>query len=195
MEIMEKYHLSPNEIFVTRVLLLAKESYAENYIVRYMTLPESVRGSLLNTLHSLQNKGVILKSYKIPNKGEKFDFNTVQINQNVEKTFHRAAFDLGFELFQTYPMFGNINGVTVSLRGVAKKFNDLEDFYRYYGKTIKWNPNVHNDIIELVEWAKNNTQYLNMSIATFVIERKWEELKALKEGDLINVNYDTIKLL
>lgn len=192
---MEKYHLTPNEIFFTRILLLAKESYAENYITRFMSLPIEVRGSLIEILISLQNKGIILKSYKIPKKGECFDMNLVPINQNVDKTFHKAAFDLGIDLFQTYPMFGNINGVTVSLRGITKKFDSLEDFYRYYGKAIKWNPKVHNEIIELVNWAKENTNYLNMSIAAFVIERKWEELKALKEGDVVNINYDTIKLL
>lgn len=195
MEIMEKYHLSPNEIFLTRALLLAKEDEVDHqYIVRYMNLPESARGSLIDTLISLQNKGIILKTYKIPKKGESFDFCAVPINANVDKTFHRAAFDMGIELFSTYPMFGNINGNIVSLRGI-KKFNNLEDMYRYYGKTIKWNPDVHNNIIELVTWAKENTQFLNTSIASFILEHKWEELEALRNGDIANINYEAVKLL
>lgn len=195
-EIMEKYHLSPNEIYLTRAILLAQEHEDyKAYIVRYMKLPESARGSMIDTLYSLQDKGIILKSYKVPKKGEKFDFFSVPISVNVSKTFHRAAFDLGKELHDTYPMFGNINGCTVSLRGFAKKFNSIEDLYRFYGKTIRWNPDVHKEIIELVIWARDNTQFLNMTLSSFIIEHKWEELKALKSGELTNINYDTVKLL
>lgn len=193
--IMEKYSISPNELFLTRILLLAQEDYTENYILRFMQLPEEVRGSLSESLQHLQDRGIILKSYNIPGKGEIFNPSLVPINKVVEKCFHRYAFDMGIELFETYPMFGNINGTTVSLRGVARKFDSLEEFYRVYGKTIKWDPNLHKHILELIDWAKNNTKYLNMSISTFVIEHKWEELEALKSGDLTNINYDNIKLL
>lgn len=81
------------------------------------------------------------------------------------------------------------------LRGVSKKYDSLEDFYRVYGKTINWNPETHNKIIELLRWAKNNTQFIQFSLATFLIDRKWNELEALRDGQLSNINYDTIKML
>ena len=34
-----------------------------------------------------------------------------------------------------------------------------------------------------------------MSIATFVINENWNELEALRDGKLANINYDTIKSL
>ena len=90
-------------------------------------------------------------------------------------------------------MFTNINGYTVSLRGISKKFDSLEDFYRFYGKTIGWNLEKHKEIIELINWEQNNNVgFLRMSIASFVIEQKWEELKALKDGKIANVNFDTL---
>ena len=72
LNIMEKYKLSPNELFTIRVLLLAKEEYNEEYLFRFLSIPEPMRGDLRSTLVSLQDKGIILKSYKIPNKGEQF---------------------------------------------------------------------------------------------------------------------------
>ena len=74
----------------------------------------------------------------------------------------------------------------------SKKFDTIEDFYRFYGKTIRWKPETHNHIIELVKWA-NEHNILCTTIANFVIDHKWEELEALKnEG---GVNYDSMRLL
>jgi hypothetical protein len=84
----------------------------------------------------------------------------------------------------------------VSLRGISKKFNSLEDFYRFYGKAIGWNAEKHREIIDLITWEQNNNiGFLRMSIASFVIEAKWEELKALKDGKIANVNFDTVMQL
>ena len=191
--IIEKYHLTPNELFITRTLLLAING-EDTYLIRYLSIPEfkeTFRDMLLN----LQNKGIINKSYKIPAKGERFNPIDIEFNKVFLKGFIKASFDMGKELFEIYPMFGNINGTTTSIRSVSKKFDSLEDFYRAYGKAINWNPEVHKEVMDLVEWAKDNTQYLQTTLANFVVDRKWEELKALKEGNIVNVNYDAIKML
>ena len=102
---------------------------------------------------------------------------------------------MGQELYDAYPMFGNINGATVSLRGISKKYDSPEDFYRAYGKAINWNPETHAKILELVEWAKNNTQFIQFSLASFVIDRRWNELEALRNGDIANINFNAVKML
>ena len=101
---------------------------------------------------------------------------------------------MGKELFEAYPMFGIINGVNVGIRSVSKKFDTLEDFYRFYGKTIRNKPETHSYILELVNWAKENNILTN-TLANFVIDHKWNELEALKNGELVNVNFDAIKLV
>lgn len=195
MLLMEKYGLTPTELFVVKVLYLYKENYPEAYIVRYLNIPDNKK-TFRDTLISLQNKGVILKSYKIPNAGDEFQPDEVEFNKNFDKTFCRSAFDMGKDLFDHYPMFGTINGNTVSLRGVSKKFDSLEDFFRFYGKEIKWDPDLHQEILDLIDWEQNNNVgYICFSLATFVIEHKWEELKALKEGKIANINFNAIKQL
>ena len=192
LNILEKYGLNPIELFIVNLIFLTQEGYEEPYLLRYLKIPEN-KENFRPTLLKLQDKGIILKSYKIPEKGSKFDPLEIPLNQNFFKTFWKSSFELGKELFETYPMFTNINGYTVSLRSIAKKFNSLEDFYRFYGKSISWNLDKHKEIIDLINWEQqNNIGFLRMSLSSFVIEQKWNELKALKGGDVANINFDTL---
>jgi hypothetical protein len=192
LNILEKYGLNPIELFIINLIFLTQEGYEEPYLLRYLKIPEN-KENFRPTLLKLQDKGIILKSYKIPEKGSKFDPLEIPLNQNFFKTFWKSSFELGKELFETYPMFVNINGITYSLRSIAKKFNSLEDFYRFYGKSISWNLDKHKEIIDLINWEQqNNVGFLRMSLSSFVIEQKWNELKALKDGDVANINFDTL---
>ncbi len=192
--ILEKYDLTPTELSVLKYIILYQEDNTSNYLSRY--LKSNNKSTFRDTLVSLQNKGIILKSYKIPNKGEKFDPNNIAINLNVVKTFWKGSYEIGKELFETYPMFAQINGALVSIRTISKKFNTPEDAFRYYGKVIRWNKELHNKIIELLKWEQDNDiHFINMSLSSFIIDQKWNELEALKDGKLVNINYDTIKSL
>lgn len=191
--ILEKYRLTPTELFVLKTILLFDDD--NSYLYRYLQI-DSNKKSFRDILLSLQNKGIILKSYKIPEKGEKFNPLDVEFNKNVIKTFWKASFEMGSELFETYPMFATINGAIVSIRSISKKFNTPEDAFRYYSKAINWNPEKHKEIIDLIKWEQNNeVHFINMSLSSFIIDRKWNELQALKDGKLANINYDTIKSL
>lgn len=192
MGILIKYNLNPNELFVIRILLLAAQENTE-YLHRYFCIPEEVRGEFRDILISLQNKGIILKSYKIPKKGEDFDPSDIPFNQNFLKSFHKESFSMGKELFDAYPMFGNINGSTVFLKGVSKKFDSLEDCYRYYGKSINWNPQTHEKILELVKWSEDK-HLIQCSFSTFVIDKYWLALESLKEGGSV-INFDSVKMV
>lgn len=191
MSILEKYKLSPNELFTIRVMLLTQEEDSE-YLYKFLTIPESYRGDFRTTLISLQEKGIILKSCKIPNKGERFDPYEIEFNKIFTKGFHKCSFDLGKELFEAYPQFATINGAYVSLRGVSKKFDSLEDFFRAYGKAISWNPETHKEILELIKWGAEKG-IINYSLSSFLIDRRWEDLRTLRDGG--EINYDTLTVL
>ena len=60
--ILEKYGLTPTELFVIKTILLLQEDYPENYLLRYLQMPEKDRGDFREILVSLQNKGIILKT-------------------------------------------------------------------------------------------------------------------------------------
>lgn len=188
----EKYCINPNELLLLEIILIAQEDDEPEIVREYFSSRVRARGFTTELLVGLRDAGVINKTYKIPEKGSIFNPLDVSLNKTKVKDFYKCSFDLGRELWETYPLFGIVNNTQVGLRGVSKKFDTIEDFYRFYGRTIRWKPEVHNQIIELVKWAKEHN-ILCTTIANFVIDHKWEELKALKEEG--GVNYDSMRLL
>ena len=191
--ILTKYNLNPNELYVIKCLLFMQEDESK-YLQSYLQLPESTRGNFRDILLSLQNKHLILSSFTIPSKEQSLDLSQIPFSKNFLKDYYRSSFELGKELFEAYPQFGEINGKVISLRGVASKFDSLEDAYRVYGKIIHYKEEVHKEIISLVNWAKNNN-ILNQSLASFIVNQGWIDLKAIKDGKVVNYNVNSIKLI
>lgn len=189
--LLEKYGLTAEELFVVKLLFLAVEENQTSYLVKYLSTNREI---FREVLYSLQNKGVILKSYKIPEKGEKFDPTEIEYNKNFVKNIFKCSFELGNELFNHYPQFTIINGQTVPLRSVSKKYDSLEDAFFAYGKAIRFNEEAHNEVIRLVDWAKQNN-VLNCSLCNFIVDQKWRDLQCIEDGSVGNINYDTVKLL
>lgn len=188
----EKYGINPNELLLLEILLIAQEDDGSDIVQQYFSNRVCSRGFTTELLQGLIDAGIILKSYKVPAKGTTFDPNSVPINKNVIKDFYKSSFELGKELWEVYPQFGIVNNSQVGLKSVSKKFDTIEDFFRFYGKTIRWKPDVHEHIIELVKWANDNN-IICTTISNFVIDHKWEELEALRDNG--GVNYDSMRLL
>jgi hypothetical protein len=193
--ILDKYDLTPTEFLVIRVLLILQNDNEEELFHNLIVTLKNIKISLREVLTSLQEKEVILKTYKIPKEGEQFNPFIIPINKNFIKNLYKCSFEIGKELFDNYPQFGNINGNLVPLRTVAKKFDSLEQAYFKYGKSIGFNPDKHNAIIELVKWANENN-ILNCSLASFIVNEGWHDLEALRNGkDAANINYDAVRIL
>ena len=190
--ILDKYRLVPTELFLIRALLILQDDGNEDLFLRYIKTLKQAGINLRNILITLQEKEILLKSCKIVKEGEEFDPYSLQLNKNFIKNLYKCSFTLGKELFEEYPAFAVINNSYISLRGVSKHFNSLEDAYIKYGKSIKWNPEIHQEIIELVKWAKENNM-LNMSLGSFIVNNGWHDLKAIMNGDAGNINFNSIK--
>jgi len=78
---------------------------------------------------------------------------------------------MGQELFDAYPPFLNTANKLYPLKNIAKKFNSLEEFYFHYSVSIKHSAETHKEVMELLEWGKENG-HINYSILEFVISRK-----------------------
>lgn len=188
----EKYGIDPNELMLLEILLMSQEDNSPETVHKYFTLKASSRGLTIELLKNLQRVGIISKTYQIPEKGTVFDPKSVPINKNVIKDFYKHSFEMGKELWDAYPQFGYVNGNSVGLKSVSKKFDTIEDCFRFYGKQIGWKADTHNHIIELINWA-NEHDIINCTLANFIVDHKWEELEALKEGG--STNYDAIKIV
>ena len=192
--LLSKYRITPNELMLVRTLLILQDEDTEDLFKDYIELLHDCGIKLREVLLSLQEKGIILKNFKVPKEGEAFNPYSIPFNKTSIKTLYKCSFELGKELFEEYPQMTNINGTMVTLRGVSKHFNSLEDCYFRYGRNIKWDEERHKYIIELVKWAKEH-DLIKQSLSSFVINNAWLDLEAIRNGDSGNYNFDTIRVL
>ena len=181
---MIEYQLDGNEMFLFKLIYLAQEGHSE-MLKKYFTNTNIL--NIQNILVSLQNKGIINKSYTIPEKGTIFKPQDVELNKNVVKTIYKFSQDLGMELFEAYPAFTTINGKVFSLRNISKKFNNFDEYCFEYGMAIKFNPEKHKEILDILEDAKNEN-LINSGLCSFVIDRQWETLKLVRDSDMGMLN-------
>lgn len=188
--LMDQYKLDPNELFCIKVILLAQEGEYE-YLQNYAQI---LNGKLRLLLESLQSKGIIIKAYKIPKEGTSFIPEDVQFNQNFLKKYYRSAFEMGEELFYTYPQSAVVQGQVFNLRTVSKKFDSLEDAFGKYAKQIKNNPELHRQIIDDIKWGIENG-YNFTTLDRFIVDRAYESLHSMRLGENININLEAVQLI
>ena len=184
-DFMNKYGLTADELFLMRLIFLAQED-RDLYLNKYFR-ENSLGYSITDLLKSLQTKEIINKSYKIPEKGTVFNPKDVEFNKQVLKGFLQHSEDLGMELFESYPVSTVINGKTFSLRNIAKFYKSFDDFCFAYGKEIKFDPERHKYIMDLLEWAKENN-LIHSGLGDFIISRKWLDLEEMKDGEMGTFN-------
>lgn len=184
----EKYGINPSELLLLEMILLAQEDEDIELVQLYFKSRICARGSVREMLQSLQDAGVILKTYKVPEKGQKLDIHIIPINKNLIRDFYKSSFEMGKELFDNYPISTVVNGLEYKLRRISKKFDSLEDAFRAYGKAIRWKPEAHEKVIELIKAGKeNNYQFTNLG--DFIVDRDWLNMEAIsKDGVMMNSN-------
>ena len=187
--LLEKYKLTPTELFTIKLILLAKEDGEYEWLQRYVQIIK-----LRDILVSLQEKGIILKSWKLPKEGQQLIVEDITFNQNFQKQYFRASFEMGEELFNIYPQSTIVNGQIYNLKRVSRKFDSLEDAFAKYVKYIHNNPEIHQEVIELVKWGIDNG-YNFTTLDSFIVDNSWMAIKAMKEGNGINVNTEAIKMI
>ena len=184
----EKYSISPNELLLLEIILIAQEGDDPAIVNDYFNSRKCARGGTLELLTNLQKVGVINKTYKIPAKGETLVLSDIPINKNITKDFYRSAFEMGKELFEVYPVSTVVKGIEYKLRRISKKFDSLEDAFRAYGKAIRWKPEVHKKIIDLIKQGKEKN-YQFTTLDDFIVDNDWVNMEAItKDGILMETN-------
>lgn len=110
--VMEKYNLTAEEAFLLELLFLASidEGHPE-YLGRYCSISKNINVSIRDLLISLQKKGIINKSFKIPAVGERLDPEAIEFNKTFLHNYRKFSGELGAEFFLEYPSIAIINGV------------------------------------------------------------------------------------
>ena len=190
LSILEKYNLTPTELFTIKVVLLAKEEGEYEWLKRFSQIVK-----LREILIRLQEKGIILKSWKLPKEGQQLIVEDIPINQSFQKQFFRASFEMGEELFYTYPQSAVVQGTVYNLRSVSKRFDSLEQAFQKYAKNIKNNPELHQQIIDDIKWGIEEQYNGFTTLDRFIIDRGYESLHSLRMGDGTNINLEATQLI
>lgn len=185
--------LTPTELYVLRLLFLAIDGDPA-YLINYLSNVSNGKELFRQVLISLQEKKIILSSFKIPCEGESLNYKNIPFNKNFMKMYIRESNELGKELFDSYPPFININGKLCSIKNFTKaNLFTFEDFCIYYAKAIKLAGVTHERVMEALEFAKENN-LINYTIIEFIASHKWVEIEYIRNSGDIN-GYNNSELL
>lgn len=187
-DLCKTFKISPTELFFLRALLIYQDEDD------YKPLQEltSCNISVKQIIQNLQQKKIVNK-WEIPEGN--YNPLEIPINKTIVKQFYKSSFELGKELYDYYPPYGEINGSWVQLRTISKKFDSLEDAFRRYGKEISYNPEMHQKVIEITKWAAEKG-ILCCSLASYICDLRWNDLMLLRDGKgKQNTNFDNFKIL
>ncbi len=177
------YNLTADELLVVYLTFLARdEENHPEYFSKWFANGGSDK--LRSIFESLKQKGLIHRDYN----PTEYDPNEIEFNKNFLKSWLKNSGEMGEELFDAYPSWLNVNGKLMPLRNIAKKFSTLDEFFFAYSSAIKHNPEKHKEVMEILDWAKQN-ELINFGITEFVCSQKWRDLKELRDNGT-----DTIRI-
>ena len=185
--------LTPTELFIVRMLFLAVDGEPD-MLINYLSNVSNGKGLFRQVLESLQNKKVILASFKLPREGEVLNYKNIPFNKNFLKMYVRESNEMGKELFDAYPPFININGKLCSIKNFTRAgLFTFDEFCLYYAKAIKSAGITHDRVIEALEFGKENN-LINYSILEFIASHKWVEIEYIQGSGNVN-GYNNSELL
>lgn len=136
------------------------------------------QSKLRELFESLKDKGIIHKNYN----PEVYSPDDIEFNKNFLKGWLKISGELGQELFNAYPPFLETPTKWYPLKNISKHWHSLDEFFFAYSKAIGHNPDKHKEVMELLEWGKEN-KFITGGIADFVISHGWDTLKYLRDNN------------
>ena len=185
--------LTPSELFILRLLFLAQDGDM-SLINNYISNTDNGKEVFKVVLKSLQNKGIILASFKMPKEGETLKFTDIPINKNFVKKFIKESNQIGKEFFDAYPPFIYINGRMASIKNITKAgLFSIDEFCFFYGRQLKLSSIKHERVMEALEYGKEHN-LINYSILEFIASQKWNEIEYIRNSGEV-AGYQNSELL
>lgn len=176
LQLMQAYDLTVEELFLVKLLFLAKEENGRQPHIFEYFIKCKHNGLPLETLSHLAEKEILVKE-NLPKKGDKFVADNILFKDSFIKKWFVYSHHAGKELMEIYPNYMQLaNGELLPAKNISKHYNSLEAFYAAYGKLIKHSLKTHEKVLNLIRWAKD-TNLIKYGIAEFVLSKKWEVLE------------------
>lgn len=170
------YNLTADELLLVYLTFLAQEEEGHpEFFAKWFS--NGGQSRLKSLFESLKEKGIIHKDYN----PKSYNPDDIEFNKNFLKGWLKGSGEMGMELFQAYPAYLETNTKWYPLKNISKHWHSLDDFCFSYSSAIKHNPLKHKEIMELLEWGKQN-DLIKGGICDFVISHQWETLKQIKDS-------------
>ena len=196
LELMEKYSLTASQFMIVKLLIIAQDSEeGENYLSRYQNYCDD-KTLTFDFFKKLNDKDVITKDSAIFKETKKFYPEDVTFSKNFIKNFYKSSNQLGKEIWNKYPTYIVGNYKNYPAKNFSKRFKDLNELFRFYGKQIKYNPIKHDQIIQSLDFAIKN-DLITEGIVDYLLANKWNEHIKIMTGEdkLVKMTFDTTVLL
>lgn len=202
-EFMQSCNITPNQYEIIIGVLMAQDEdvywLTEKYKteqcfpshvpnVKYLITLQNLIGKieLREELIKLQEKGIILKTCKLPTPdgGEGIRPNDIKFNKNILSRYLKHSGELFWELFNTYPSQILVNNRYQSARNLAGAgggWSNLDEAASFYGQRIKYNIKTHNHIIKLINEAKDK-DLISMGLMKFLRGEEWRTLEEMVDS-------------
>lgn len=195
LNIMSKYQLTADELLLIYLTFISQTENGDpqqNRVYFKKWYDGGGKSRLRDLFNSLKSKGIIKKNYNPTT----YDPDEIEFNQNFIKQYFKFTGVLGQELMDNYPTTLDLNGKTVSLKNISKKFLNLHEFYFWYASTINHSITKHKEILDILKWAKTNN-LIHTGIIEFVSSCKWNEFKEMRAKGIQGSanNYDQFKIV
>lgn len=180
LSIMQEHGLNAEEWLFIELLWLAEDGYPE-YLQQY-TMKCAQAMMPREILQSLKDKKVFDSSYKLPKAGEVFEPDQVEFSKTFINKYFKNSFEAGRELYNEYPDYLQGTNRQYGAKNVTTKgYMDENSFFHKYGQQIKFKVSNHEDVMDLLRWAKEN-ELIQYSIVEYVTMRKWEDHRKMRES-------------
>jgi hypothetical protein len=187
LEIMSKHELTAEEWLMIEMLFIAEDH--PEILFKYFN--ECKKEQIpRDTLISLKDKKVFSTSFTIPLEGQSFDPTQVEFSKTFLNNYFKNSYEAGWELFDAYPEYcQSTNGASNQLypaRNITKSgYMDENDLFAKYNKAIQYKVENHNEVMELLEFAKSEN-LLQYGIVEYITTRKWLAHRELRDKGEIN---------
>ena len=177
LNLLATYHLTADELLLIYLTYIARDEEGAHKEYFDQWFENGGNKQLRNLFESLKEKGIIHKNYNT----NIWDPNQIEFNKTFIKSWAKNSLEMGQELFEAYPSFINIQGRYAPLKDVSKRFSSLDEFFFFYSTQINHNPEKHKNVMEILDWAKENG-FITFGILSFVVSNQWKSLQELRDN-------------
>lgn len=147
---------------------------------QYTTTFGFVKANGKKAMVSNETKQKLIRDGFLQKIDEKDTFKSYQLTVKFTKSFV-DQYEAINELYQAYPGFGKIKGVSIPLKG-----GNIHENAKEYWLAIRATATLHHQIVEATNWARlNKPELLSCNISNYIHGRMWTDIVTLFNEQIV----------